>query len=280
MRGVRRRKVRSTMANRSRTTLPPQTQIAPVTPLYHRVYTALRQQLVDGRFPEGEPLPGEPKMAKLHAVGRVTLRRALQQLEAEGLILRRPGAGTFPARPKGLPRRRRDNLHGWLGPVVAVADGTSVKDLSFEMVQAPPEAADALELKPGTKVLRIRRMRVKRGEPVIYATIYIPQLHAGLFSEATLDQRTTTEVLEQAGVPLTTVDQSLSARTCDGAVAEALGLSIGTALIFVRRTLRDDDDRPVEYFESFYRSDRYEYRQRLSRTQSGDPETQGWSAFD
>jgi GntR family transcriptional regulator len=265
------------MANRSRTTLPPQAQIAPVTPLYHRVYTALRQQLVDGAFEPGEPLPGEPRLAKLHAVGRVTLRRALQQLEAEGLILRRPGAGTFPARPRPV-RRRSDNLHGWLGPVVAVADGTSVRDLSFEMVQAPPEAAEALELKPRTQVLRIRRMRIKQSEPVIFATIYIPQAHAGLFSRETMDQRTTTEVLEQAGVPLTIVDQSLSARICDGLVAEALGLSIGTALIFVRRTLRDDHDRPVEYFESYYRPDRYEYRQRLSRANDASSQD-GWSSF-
>jgi GntR family transcriptional regulator len=267
------------MANRSRTGLPPQMQLSPMTPLYHRVYTTLRQQLVDGLFEAGQPLPSEPKLARFHSVGRVTLRRALQQLEAEGLILRRPGAGTFPARPKAR-RKRHENLHGWLGPVVAVADGTSVKDLTFETVQAPPEAAEALELKPGEKLLRIQRMRLKHGEPVIFATIYIPPEHAGLFSRETMDQRTTTEVLEQSGVPLTIVDQSLSARTCDGPVAEALGLSIGTALIFVKRTLRDDQDRPVEYFESYYRPDRYEYRQRLSRTGKGASAEDGWSSFD
>jgi GntR family transcriptional regulator len=263
------------MANRSRTTLPPQTQIAPVTPLYHRVYTALRQQLVDGLFQEGQSLPGEPKLAKHHAVGRVTLRRALHQLESEGLIIRRPGAGTFPVKPRSI-HKSRDNLHGWLGPVVAVADGTTVKDISFETVQAPLEAAEALELKPGSSVLRIRRMRLKGGEPVIFATIYIPERHAGLFHKSTMDQRTTTEVLENSGVPLTAVEQSLSARICDGMVAESLGLTIGTALIFVKRTIRDTDNRPVEYFESYYRPDRYEYRQSLSRANSASETSGGW----
>lgn len=263
------------MANRSRTTLPPQTQIAPVTPLYHRVYTTLRQQLVDGVFEAGAPLPGELRLAKHHAVGRVTLRRALQQLESEGLVVRRPGAGTFPARPRAT-RKSREHLHGWLGPIVAVADGTSVQDISFETVQAPAEASDALELKPRSPVLRIRRMRLKQGEPVIFATIYIPPTHAGLFSKETMDQRTTTEVLESSGVPLATVDQALSARICDGMVADALKLAIGTALIFVRRTIRDLDSRPVEYFESYYRPDRYEYRQSLSRIGASSADSGGW----
>nr|WP_249730143.1 GntR family transcriptional regulator [Chelatococcus sp. YT9] len=265
------------MANRSQTSLPPHTQIAPVVPLYHRVYTALRQQLIDGAFAPGKPLPGELKLAKDHAVGRVTLRRALQQLESEGLIVRRPGAGTFPAKPR-MPQRSRAQLHGWLEPVVSVADGTGVQDFSFDMVQAPVEASEALELTPGAYVLRIRRTRLVDGEPVIFATIYIPEHYAHLFSAETMDKRTTTEVLEASGVPLATIDQSLSARVCDGIVAGCLGLTIGTALIFVRRTLRDIDGHPVEYFESYYRPDRYEYRQRLSRIDDTDTERGGWLA--
>src|SRR5512140_2906121 len=85
---------------------------APPLPKYHRLYLVLREQLQEGRF--GEGLPGELALADQFGVARVTVRKALAQLAADGLIAREPGRGTVPldrprrsaggpARPPGAP---------------------------------------------------------------------------------------------------------------------------------------------------------------------------------
>lgn len=239
------------------------------TPLYHRVYTALRQKLMDGIHAEGEPLPGEPTLALHYGVARVTVRRALAQLEADGLVRRKPGAGTFASKPAGIKHAPRENLGGWLDPVLAAAEGTGARELSMGRVKAPARVALALALRPHTLVLRIERVRTRKGQPFIHTVIYIPESHAVFFENKKLDLRTTTAILEQSGVPLATVDQVISATACDDASARALGIAVGAPLILVKRVLRDDGDTPVEYFESVYRPDHCEYRQSLRRIPNG-----------
>jgi GntR family transcriptional regulator len=239
------------------------------TPLYHRVYTALRQKLMDGTHAQGEPLPGEPTLALQYGVARVTVRRALAQLEAEGLVRRKPGAGTFASKPAGPKSAPRENLGGWLDPVLAAAEGTGARELAIGRVKAPARVALALALRPLTMVLRIERVRTRKGLPFIHTVIYIPESHAAFFENIKLDTRTTTAILEQSGVPITTVDQVISATACDGASARALGIAVGAPLILVKRVLRDDSDTPVEYFESVYLPDHCEYRQSLRRMPNG-----------
>ena len=67
-------------------------------PKYHRVYLVLRQQLDEGRFADG--VPGELTLMESFGVSRVTVRRALEQLAAEGLITRHPGRATLPTRTR------------------------------------------------------------------------------------------------------------------------------------------------------------------------------------
>lgn len=235
------------------------------TPLYHRVYTALKQKLTDGIHAPGEPLPGEPTLALQYGVSRVTVRRALSQLEAEKLVRRKPGAGTFASKPAGPKPATRENLGGWLNPVLAAAEGTGARELAMGRIKAPARVAQALALRPHTPVLRIERVRTRKGQSIIHTVIYIPESHAVFFENKKLGSSTTTAILERSGVPLAAVDQVISATACDGASARALGITVGAPLILVKRILRDDSGTPVEYFESVYRPDHCEYRQSLRR---------------
>jgi GntR family transcriptional regulator len=256
------------MGNRARGGVAANLKLAPVTPLYHRVYTSLHQKLTEGQFERDRSLPGEPQLAKMYGVGRVTIRRALQQLEAEKLVIRRPGAGTYPAggEPPGKPDHQ--DLRRWLEAVIPASDGTSLRDLSFGEVRAPAAVAQALELAPGSDVLRIQRVRSDGDEPLLHTTVYIAPALNSLFAGG-LDTRATATVLEEGGVRLARTDQVMSAQPSDGPVAAALGVEIGTSLILVRRLIWDETDRPVHYCETLYRPDRFEYRLRLSRMGDG-----------
>lgn len=254
--------------------MPPRS--APVTvdavvPLYHRVYTALRQQLLEGRHVAGEALPGEPQLARHYGVARVTIRRALQQLEAEGLVVRHASRGTYPADAATIAEPRA-NISGLLENLITVGRGTAARLLSFETIVPPPEVA--ARLGSGEPVLRIERLRLAAKTPVSHYTHYVPQTTAGAIDRATLGAHPVLSVLQDAGFIAASAEQALTARTADAAIATALRVPVGTALVCLKRLVRDDQGRPIEYHESLYRPDRYEYC--LTLVRGGSPAAPAW----
>jgi len=81
-------------------------------------------------------------------------------------------------------------------------------------------------------------------------------------------------LLEESGVHVGRAHQTISARLADAQVAEQLGVSVGSALLAVRRLVFDTQDRPVQYLHGLYRPDRYEYQMQLSRV--GDIDAKVW----
>ncbi|MHB1249765.1 MAG: GntR family transcriptional regulator, partial [Polaromonas sp.] len=125
-------------------------------PKYHRIYLVLREQLHEGKFSQG--LPGEMALMQQFGVARVTVRRALELLAAEGLISREPGRGTRAldlgasngaANGEGGPRAR---FTGLLENLVSMGLNTSVSVLDVEVVRASANVANALQLKMGDLV--------------------------------------------------------------------------------------------------------------------------------
>ncbi len=242
-----------------------------VVPLYHRVYTALRQQLLEARYPPERALPGEPSLARHFGVARITIRRALQQLEAEGLVVRNPSRGTYPAKAAS-PSEPRANISGLFENLVTVGRKTAAKLLSFEEVAPPHDVARHFQ--SGDRVLRIERLRLVGGTPISFYSHYLPRLTAGAVSRAALGSNPVLSLLQDAGFTAATAEQALTARTADADVAEAMQVPVGTALVCLKRLVRDDRNRPIEYHESLYRPDRYEYQ--LTLVRGGSPTAPAW----
>ena len=251
-------------------TLPTPVTVETVIPLYHRVYTALRQQLLEGRHPPARPMPGEPQLARTFGVARVTVRRALQQLEAEGLVVRRASRGTF-ATSAASPAEARANISGLLENLVTVGRGTQARLLSYDTVPPPPEVAARLG---AADVLRIVRVRMACAMPVAHYTHYLPPLTASVLRRQALKAHPVLSLLQEAGFPAASAEQALTARTAEAGIAEALEVPVGMALVCLKRLVRDEEGRPIEYHESLYRPDRYEYRLNLVR--GGNPLAPAW----
>lgn len=244
--------------------------VVSVVPLYHQVYTALRQQLLEGRHPPARPMPGEPQLARSFGVARVTVRRALQQLEAEGLVTRQASRGTF-ASANAATTGSRANISGLLENLLQVGRGTRARLVFFGAVPPPPD----LQRHLGTAdVLRIVRVRMAEGGPVAYNTHYLPPLTSAAIRRSALKSHPVLSVLEAAGFNAASAEQALTARSAEAGIAEALEVPIGTALVCLKRLVRDDAGRAIEYYESLYRPDRYEYRLNLVR--GGSPAAPAW----
>jgi GntR family transcriptional regulator len=239
----------------------------PQAPLYHQVYTILREQLMEGRYTPDKALPGEIDLAQKFHVSRVTMRRALDELVREGLIERARGRGSF-ARPQPAPAPLTAGVSGLLENLVSMGLKTRVAVISMDHLAASDDVAAQLELAPGAPVLKTVRVRSVDAGPIALLTTFVPEAIARGFTRKALGQKPMLTLIEEAGVAVARAEQSMSARLADADIAPLLGVAFGAPLMAVTRVVYDGGSRPVQLLRGLYRPDRYEYRMTLSRAQS------------
>jgi GntR family transcriptional regulator len=236
-------------------------------PKYHQVYLVLREQLAEGRFERG--VPGEMRLMKEFGVARVTVRKALERLVADGLIERSPGRGTVAVAPAGergaAPQRHDARLTGLLENIVDMGLRTSVKVLRCEVLPASDAVARQLDVAAGTPVQKAVRVRSTRFGPLSHITTHVPQSIARGFGRRELARKPILMLLEGSGVVIGRARQSISAKLADAEVARLLQVDVGSALLAVQRLVFDADERPVQWLQGLYRPDRYQYEMQLSR---------------
>ena len=245
-------------------------------PKYHQIYLVLREQLEDGQFANG--LPAELVLSKQFGAGRVTVRRALEQLASEGLIIRQAGRGTRPApvragKPQGYGDaggKRPTRLTGLLEKIVSMSLRTTVTVLEWRTIAASESVAKALRIAPNSKVQKGVRRRSLPNGPLSYITTYVPEDLARHFGRRELAKKPILRLLEESGVELGRAHQTVSARQADAVVAAQLGVAVGTALLSVHRLVFDVNERPVQWLHGLYRPDRYEYQMEVSQVGSSD----------
>ena len=237
---------------------------------YHQIYLVLREQLGEGQFSKG--LPGELALMAQFGVARATVRRALEQLAIEGLISREPGRGTRPASnaPAYVEKGQRAQLTGLLENLVSMGLQTTVKVLDVETLPAPVSVAAALKIAVGDAVQKAVRVRSTKEGPLSHITTWVPGDIARKFGRRELGRKPILLLLEEAGVKVGRAQQTISAKLADVAVARHLDISVGSALLAVRRLIFDDQERPIQWLHGLYRPDRYEYDMQLSRVGSID----------
>lgn len=240
-------------------------------PKYHQIYLLLCEQLAEGRFADG--LPGEFALMEEFGVARVTVRRALEKMAADGLISREPGRGTRPIRTatpsmgeggQGISVQRA-NLGGLLENLVSMGLRTSVKVIDVQTVTASASVAAALQLNLGDAVQKAVRVRSTREGPLSHITTYVPAEVARQFGRRELARKPILVLLEEAGVQVGRAHQTISAKLADATLAQHLDVSVGSALLAVRRLVYDANERPVQWLHGLYRPDRYTYEMQLSR---------------
>lgn len=234
------------------------------TPLYHRIYLVLRQQIAEGRWTADRAMPGEHELASAFAVARITVRRALDRLETEKLIIRRRGSGTF-AQPGADVAPIRQNLSGLLENLLIMGLETTVRLMDFSYISAPADVAAALGIPARTPVQKAVRVRSHHGVPFSFLTTWVPEDVGRRYQSTDLAKRPLLALLEDAGYSVSRADQVISAKVADTVVAEALDMEVGAALLYVRRQVRDPNERVIEYIQALYRPELYEYHMGMRR---------------
>lgn len=204
----------------------------------------------------GAMLPSERMLAERYGVARMTVRKELDRLVADGAAYRLQGRGTFVAEP---PIVYADALKGFSEDIVArgMVPGASV--LAQELVTADAALAAALERAPGAPLVRIQRVRTADGDPVALEWSYLPSEDFQGLERARLRDRSLYRLLhERYGVTLGTAGQRVSAVALSAEEAALLDAVEGQPAFLFRRVTRRQSGRVVEYGRSLYRGDRYE----------------------
>jgi len=239
------------------------------TPLYHQIYTILRDEIVSGAYPNGAILPSEFELTRQYGVSRVTAKRALNELASEDLVSRERGRGTVVRFEAPSPPVRA-SVEGLLENLLQMGLKTEVRLLAFDYVPASDEIARALGCEAGKIVQRAVRVRHMEGEPFSHLTTHVPEAIGRSYSREDLANRPLLALLERCGVIVSSARQTLTATLADARIAPLLEAQVGAPLLRISRSVFDQDHRAVEYITGLYRPDRYQYQMTLNRIDGED----------
>jgi GntR family transcriptional regulator len=227
-------------------------------PLYQQLQRALRVAIDQHILSPDDALPAERDLAADFEVSRITVRKALDGLVGEGLLVRRQGSGNFVS---ARVEKNFAMLTSFSEDMRARGRSPRTAWLKRSSGTVTPEEALALRLSPGTPVYRFHRLRFADEAPMAieYATIVasaLPSLEA-------VDQ-SLYEALEKTGHRPVRALQRLRAVLLNGDQAELLKAKPGDAGLLVERLGSLRDGRAIEFSQSYYRGDIYDFVAELS----------------
>ena len=227
-------------------------------PRYIKIADSLLEQIESGELAPGTRLPAERTLSELFDVNRLTLRRALGRLEAQGVIIRQHGKGNFIAEPKIERQTRR---------LVSFTNGMQRRGLSpgakvINIEQRPVEAAIAKQLNVPvlTPVYYVLRLRMINQEPVMLEKLWTPvQCFPGL-ERQDLNNRSVYEIMKtEYDITMTSAQRSLEPVIATKYEAELLGIEAGAPLMLEQRLGFDQNANCVEFGKDLYRGDRFRF---------------------
>jgi GntR family transcriptional regulator len=235
-------------------------------PLYRDVKRQLMEALTRGEWRPGEAIPAERRLSERYGISIGTVRKAIDELVADNILIRQQGRGTFVA------SHNRDRLLFYFFHIVPESgpkEYPEVRLLSFARAKADRMAAEKLALEVGDPVYRIRNLLCLAGKPVIVDDVTLPAARfAGLSERQFRDRPSTIYNLYQEafGVSVVRTSERLRATLADSETAALLGLRKHAPLLQIRRVALTYNDVPVEFRVSLVDTERYEYFSDIGRT--------------
>jgi GntR family transcriptional regulator len=222
-------------------------------PKYVRLRSALEDLIGKGYAGSRGELPPERELARASGLSRVTVRKALKGLVARGLVAQRPGAGTFVGERivRSLSRLTsftEDLRARRLDPRVVFLDRSAGEVTTSESM--------ALGVPPGTRVVRLKRLRYAGSSPLAVESTVTPQ---SMLPSPELVEASLYEALTRLGHPPHHALQRLRAIGLDADTAARLELPVGSPALHIERRTFLADGRSCEYTLSTYRADAYDF---------------------
>ncbi len=230
------------------------------SPLYLQLAHQLEKDIRAGTYRVDQALPSERMLVESLGVSRITARKAIDVLVAQGLVLRRHGSGNFIAPRLEQPLSRLASFSEELRQRGYVP---SSQWITRESSPASAPEREALGLARGARVARLERLRLADGVPMAYERSVV--LLAALPKPQALEGSLYWHLARSGQAPVRAV-QHIRAVNAEPAMAAQLQIAAGDALLWVTRTAYLEDGAAVEYTQSYCRSDYYDFVAEMRKT--------------
>ena len=237
------------------------------SPLYQQIKVLILQSLQGGEWKPGDVIPSEMDLAARFRVSQGTVRKAIDELAAENLVVRRQGKGTFVA-----THAEQQVQYRFLRLLPDTGDASSEGPrqrhfIECKRLRAPADIARALGLRSGDAVLHVRRVLSFQQVPTILEDLWLPAApFKGLTAERLDSYRGPMYALFETefGVRMVRAEEKIRALAASEPACELLSIKAGEPLLSVERTAFTYNDLPMELRRGLYRTDTHHYRNSLS----------------
>jgi GntR family transcriptional regulator len=235
------------------------------SPLYQQIKALILRSLQGGEWKPGEAIPSELELAARFKVSQGTVRKAIDELATENLVVRRQGKGTFVA------THAEEQIQYRFLKLVSEdgrrPSGAEREWLDCRRQRAPAEVARSLGLKAGEPVIQARRLLRFDGRPVVLEDIWLPgTLFKGLTAERLADYRGALYAFFETefGVRMIRAEEKVRAVTAGALEAALLDVAENEPLLSVERRTLTYGDKPVELRRGLYDTRSHHYRNDLN----------------
>jgi DNA-binding GntR family transcriptional regulator len=231
-------------------------------PAYKKIQVSIMNRIKAGELKPHQAVESERVLAGLHSVSPMTARHALVELEREGVVERRTGAGTFVA----LPKIHFNKLTSFTEEMAARNLSVCSKVLSLKIVDKEPEVAERLCLPSTSRLIKLERLRKGGDEPFAIETCYLSGTQFGELTRANLERGSLYSILEhEYGVELAYADEDVDAVVADPRTASLLTIHPGQPLLRIRQVIYSTKGKATIYGVCLNRAERHILRIRRVR---------------
>lgn len=235
-------------------------------PKYLQISAWLKELIQTGRYKEGDRLPSEIELSRLCEVNRNTLRQAISELTAAGLLRKEKGKGTFVLLSKPVTLKHKlERISSFRDDINEIGFEENTILLKKGIEDAPDHVAKALILGAKSKVIAVCRLRMGNNIPLIYEESYLP---CEMFKDI-LDMDLTGSMYkilsERFDIVLARSDQTLRAVNLNVKIAKLFDLPKNSAGLYMESVTYNESNIPIEVLCSYYRGDKYIFEVELGQ---------------
>jgi len=240
-------------------------------PLYIQIKAALKKKILSGEYAPNERMPSESELMAQFDVSRITVRQALRDLNAEGLVFTSQGKGTFASKPKAM--QDVQHLQGFEEAMTAKGYDASARILSVREITPNKDVQDKLNITGKDGVIEVTRVRYLNGDPVSLDTSFFPVI----IGKQLLSKDLTGDIFplleNDLRLPLGKAEISLEARPAEQEIAKELDIKEGAPIMWIQRLVRDIHGHAIDYEYLAIRGDSYQYHFEIDRQPRGSKQS-------
>ena len=231
-------------------------------PLYLQIKNQIRQEIEAGRYASGDKLPSEREMCETYGVSRIPVRKALEQLETEGLIQSFQGKGSFVRTP--LMQNNLVHISTFSQNLAQQGYEGHTELISFE-THNPNSGYDMMLDAAQCGTSRMTLLGYANGEPVVFYDSVLRKPMALRFYEAAKvsaaagEAFSTFDLYGKNLISIGKMEQRVIAVNADARISGYLQIPEGTAVLVLETVIRNSNLEPVEYKRGYYRTDKYSF---------------------